>query len=487
MLPSGKESRIATQEVAIDRPCAMINSRDAYSCLALQLAESQAALLRDQARASVRAQMDVEDRQRRLLESAKEDQKQAAQKEVFEALAKLSKEEEQQEAAEKARKASANVARQEMLRQQQDERSDNSDHDDADGATGDARDIFQSTATREPAAQVTDDADADTAAALPPPRSRGGGVKISFSARAFPTPLRESKRKEEEDWLARNYLKLQEQQKKKVSADGQPTTPFAEKDPAWLKSKGDDFFKLADYLSAINAYTAALNADPASVPCLLNRAACFLAKGFAAKCADDCTAALQHLATVKDEQPSTAEKVKQQTIRAVARRMAALAMDGQYAAALHDAELAAELAPSLESAVQQLTSLTRAQDLKQQADKAAAAETSQSHALALYDQALEAEPKYALALLNRSALHLKAGRYGNAAADCRTVLELLAGDAAGLDSDQQLAPVPKRGSQLYQQVLQRAEARLAESSKHLDEQQQQTEIEHAQPHQDTPA
>jgi dyslexia susceptibility 1 candidate gene 1 protein len=35
-----------------------------------------------------------------------------------------------------------------------------------------------------------------------------------------------------------------------------------DKDPVWLKDKGDHFFKRADYTGALNAYTKALQADP---------------------------------------------------------------------------------------------------------------------------------------------------------------------------------------------------------------------------------
>jgi hypothetical protein len=44
-----------------------------------QAAEQQATLVKEQARQSMRAQMDMEDKQRRLLESKKEEQKAAAE------------------------------------------------------------------------------------------------------------------------------------------------------------------------------------------------------------------------------------------------------------------------------------------------------------------------------------------------------------------------------------------------------------------------
>jgi len=35
-----------------------------------------------------------------------------------------------------------------------------------------------------------------------------------------------------------------------------------DKDPVWLKDKGDHFFKRFDYNAALNAYTKALKEDP---------------------------------------------------------------------------------------------------------------------------------------------------------------------------------------------------------------------------------
>lgn len=49
-----------------------------------------------------------------------------------------------------------------------------------------------------------------------------------------------------------------------------------DKDPVWLKDKGDHFFKRADYTAALNAYAKALKADPTFLPAKLNRATNFI-------------------------------------------------------------------------------------------------------------------------------------------------------------------------------------------------------------------
>jgi hypothetical protein len=79
---------------------------------------------------------------------------------------------------------------------------------------------------------------------VPQPRQTGGVVKVAFTKRFFKTPLRESKRSEEEDWIAKNQRGLSQHP---------DARDIAERDPFWLKGKGDDFFKAKDYSGAINA------------------------------------------------------------------------------------------------------------------------------------------------------------------------------------------------------------------------------------------
>jgi len=50
----------------------------------------------------------------------------------------------------------------------------------------------------------------------------------------------------------------------------------SEEDPVWLKAKGDDFFRSGDCRSAVNAYSAAIDADEQMTACYSNRSACFL-------------------------------------------------------------------------------------------------------------------------------------------------------------------------------------------------------------------
>mmetsp|Transcript_15850 Transcript_15850/g.34203 ORF Transcript_15850/g.34203 Transcript_15850/m.34203 type:complete len:478 (-) Transcript_15850:519-1952(-) len=131
---------------------------------------------------------------------------------------------------------------------------------------------------------------------LPPPRS-GARVILEFTPRIFPTPMRESKREEEEDWLLRNRRHLKGKAKKRLDA-----VDISERDPYWLKGKGDDFFRNENYEAALNAYACALEIDEKLTSCISNRAACFLKLGHFDRCIEDCDLALANVAKERQEE-----------------------------------------------------------------------------------------------------------------------------------------------------------------------------------------
>lgn len=149
--------------------------------------------------------------------------------------------------------------------------------------------------------EVDDNADGEVKF-IPPPRSEGisrvfdGSAKvgINFTPRVFPTPLRESKVTEEEDWVARNgkHVKKHGVLGKNVSKGNE--VRVEEEDPVWLKAKGDDFFRSGDVRSALNAYTTALEADPNMISCMSNRSICNLKLNDFAECKKDCEEVVRH-------------------------------------------------------------------------------------------------------------------------------------------------------------------------------------------------
>ncbi|XP_006074989.3 dynein axonemal assembly factor 4 isoform X2 [Bubalus bubalis] len=107
---------------------------------------------------------------------------------------------------------------------------------------------------------------------VPAPRSVGS-IKISFTPRVFPTALRESQVAEEEEWLHK-----QAEARRAMNTDIPELCDLKEeeKNPEWLKDKGNKLFAMENYLAAINAYNLAIKLNN-KIPLLyLNRAACHL-------------------------------------------------------------------------------------------------------------------------------------------------------------------------------------------------------------------
>nr|XP_045016592.1 dynein axonemal assembly factor 4 isoform X2 [Jaculus jaculus]XP_045016593.1 dynein axonemal assembly factor 4 isoform X2 [Jaculus jaculus] len=107
---------------------------------------------------------------------------------------------------------------------------------------------------------------------IPAPRSVGS-IKINFTPRIFPTALRESQVAEEEEWLHK-----QAEARRAMNTDIPEFCDLKEEErnPDWLKEKGNKLFATGDYLAAVNAYNLALRLNN-KIPLLyLNRAACHL-------------------------------------------------------------------------------------------------------------------------------------------------------------------------------------------------------------------
>lgn len=94
-------------------------------------------------------------------------------------------------------------------------------------------------------------------AKLPPPRQRNK-IKVSFTERVFPTPMRESKQAEEGEWLKKQAMA------RKRTKDIELELLPHEKETGYLESKGVKLTKNGDYEGAINAFNIALQMFPLS-------------------------------------------------------------------------------------------------------------------------------------------------------------------------------------------------------------------------------
>ncbi|TDH09246.1 hypothetical protein EPR50_G00084820 [Perca flavescens] len=169
---------------------------------------------------------------------------------------------------------------------------------------------------------------------LPAPRLTGN-IQVTFTPRIFPTALRESRVPEEEDWL-----KKQAEARRAVNADDKELKDLKEEErnPDWLKDKGDKYFASGDYLSAVNAYSLAIRLNR-KIPALYsNRAACHLKLKNLHKAIEDSSQALDLLTP-----PVVANAAAR--ARAHVRRGSAFCQLQLYAEGLQDYQAALKISP----------------------------------------------------------------------------------------------------------------------------------------------
>ncbi|XP_042750071.1 dynein axonemal assembly factor 4 isoform X2 [Lagopus leucura] len=169
---------------------------------------------------------------------------------------------------------------------------------------------------------------------LPAPRS-AGTIKINFTSRVFPTALRESRVAEEEEWLQK-----QAEARRIINADLSELEDLKEeeKNPDWLKDKGNKMFATGNYLAAVNAYNLAVRLNNKLPLLYLNRAACHLKLRNLHKAIEDSSKALELLTPpVPDNENAR--------VKAYVRRGTAFCQLELYAEGLQDYEAALKIDP----------------------------------------------------------------------------------------------------------------------------------------------
>lgn len=116
-----------------------------------------------------------------------------------------------------------------------------------------------------------------------------GTIDISFSQRNFMTPKRESQDQAEQEWI-----KIQSEARKAIGFVAEDLRP-EERNPQWLKEKGDDFFNKKNYLAAISAYSTGIQLTNKYYDLFLNRSAAHFAIENFQRSAEDCSSALELL------------------------------------------------------------------------------------------------------------------------------------------------------------------------------------------------
>ena len=261
----------------------------------------------------------------------------------------------------------------------------------------------------------------------------------------------------------------------------------SEEDPLWLKAKGDDFLRAGDVRSALNAYSAALDADHTMTASLANRAVCYLKLGMFLECKADCSEAIKQISqeivttdniaksisqldsgtpeaavggnsdgaapnpssaasssflNVSSSAISGSGKLGAMFVKLLMRRGAACCKLGAFAEALSDYQQASvrfqQLSAmqlgglsavevtleSLQGDIARLKLLCSADSLKKEGDSLIA-EQQPAAAKAKYDAALALVPVHVACLSNRAACCMAQGDLAGCVADCSKALGLL--------------------------------------------------------------
>ena len=187
-----------------------------------------------------------------------------------------------------------------------------------------------------PAAIHTTDIWTGKTVEAPPPPRKPGQISVHFTPRAFSTAARESKLKEEEEWLSRMAAA------RKIKPPDNQDESLNDRNPEFIKDKGVELFKVGNYEGAINAFTKAIELN-SNLPSLFsNRAACFLRIGDNGRCIVDCTRALELYYPVVPSNYLSRTKV-------FVRRGTAYANIGEAELALQDYSAALKLSPDNQS------------------------------------------------------------------------------------------------------------------------------------------
>ncbi|EEY61032.1 uncharacterized protein PITG_01276 [Phytophthora infestans T30-4] len=261
--------------------------------------------------------------------------------------------------------------------------------------------------------------------------------EIRFTPRVFPTPSRESKAAEEEDWLLKNRKHINQHKGLNRTSE----YDISETDPMWLKAKGDDFFHSKDFRSATNAYAEAISATSSDnndliATCLSNRAACLLQLGEFEECINDCSKALSYLPDTRDkDENSSVMKHYRLKLKLFVRRGTAYCRTGQYSQAKADYGVACSMDtqnPQLRDDFMELVAMEKAHELKEAGDSIFREGRDLDKAIQMYSDSLQLNPLSIACLSNRAACYLMLHRAKECAEDCTQALELLQQDTTSM-------------------------------------------------------
>lgn len=235
---------------------------------------------------------------------------------------------------------------------------------------------------------------------------------VGFTEKKFAhLPARESQHKEAP------YPKSKKMDKQK----NDEFVNIEDKDPLWLKDKGDHFYRRNDFHSAINAYSKALENDKEFLMARLNRATTFIRMRAYEACVKDCDDIELQIKGLKDaEREEDADFYGKMLARAYLKRGAAQAWLSQHDAAVVDLQRAMEYKgvfgeheiQTIQRDIAACEVRKKSQEVKLQGD-IFFARNMLTESLEQYMKALELDAYNEYALSNIGVIHMRRQDYEN--------------------------------------------------------------------------
>jgi len=271
---------------------------------------------------------------------------------------------------------------------------------------------------------------------LPPPRLPSRST-FRYTPRIFKTPSRESTISREEIFIIKNRPFLRKN--KLLNTDH---LDISESDSIWLKRKADEFVKMKDYRSAVNAYSSALDIDTEMVESLLGRAECYMELCEYAQCVSDYSAALELFRERDDSNESNISYV-------LRRRSIAYCHNENFADAKVDFKDLLSIIPSDTDKLylDRLSSLLECSKKKCAADNDLKAGLL-NDALRQYNECVSAFPLYVGPLANKAACLMGMGQFQECVDTCSHILKILSTGISEVSSVEgnEFGLIPSKGS-----------------------------------------
>jgi dyslexia susceptibility 1 candidate gene 1 protein len=246
-------------------------------------------------------------------------------------------------------------------------------------------------------------------------------AKLSFkhTTRIFKTPSRESTRVQEDKFIADNQPFLWSN--KHFNNFG---SDIADSDPMWLKKKGDTFYEGGDFMSALSAYSAALDKDCSFIHALANRAVTFLSMGDHVRCIDDCQKALSLLDIEKDHSLDESNQMRRKLFLRLGYAYCHFGSFRHNTMSRQFLDKALGIEKSDETSIKHLDALLCASDLKLEADNEFG-KGALEEAIILYLKALSKENNFLSALSNCASAYFLLGKMQECIQCCTKLLSKL--------------------------------------------------------------